>query len=112
MLSGARYMFTKEGLAKGLKSLERLPYNHLAFQWTQEHFDPTYSAKWIPKIPTLILAGSEDLGTPQVLFQKKSEYHRKNIALVEIANAGHYPWIENPAAVAAAFNDFVRSMNT
>jgi len=108
VLAGAPCMFTKKGLAKGLHSLENLPYNQDAIQWTQKHFDPTYSAKWIPKtIPTLILSGSDDLATPLKLFSQRSEYHRGNISLVEIENAGHFPWIENPSAVAAAFNDYI-----
>ncbi len=111
VLAGAPYMFTKEGLAKGLRSLEGLPYNHEAIQWTLKHFDPGYSAKWIPQtMPTLILSGSEDLATPLKLFSRKQEYHRSNISLVEINNAGHFPWIENPAAVANAFNDYIRSL--
>jgi len=107
VLAGARYMFTQEWMEKGTKSLENLPYNHQAIQWTQKHFDPTYSAKWIPKqIPTLILAGSEDLATPLKLFAQKKEYHRSNIMMREIRNAGHFPWIENPVDVAAAFKEY------
>ncbi len=107
VLAGAPLMFTPEGLEKGRKSLESLPFNHQAIQWTLEHFDPIYSAKWIPQeIPTLILSGSEDLPTPLKLFSEKKEYHRSNILMREIKNAGHFPWIENPAEVAAAFKEY------
>jgi pimeloyl-ACP methyl ester carboxylesterase len=99
-------MFLKAHLEKGTRSLKKLPYNYKAIQWTELHFDPTYKARWIPKIPTLILSGENDLATPLELFQKK-EFMRKNIVMKEIKKAGHFPWIENPKDVIAAFNSFV-----
>jgi pimeloyl-ACP methyl ester carboxylesterase len=104
-VAGASFMFRKENLEKGVKFLRDLPYNYKAFQWTEAHFDPTYKARWIPKIPTLILAGEDDMATPLQLFQKK-EYQRSNILMREIKNAGHFPWMENPADVVAAFNEY------
>ncbi|HEY4831856.1 MAG TPA: alpha/beta hydrolase, partial [Waddliaceae bacterium] len=92
---------------KGTCTLKKLPYNCKAIQWAEAHFDPTYKARWIPKIPTLILSGENDLATPLELFQKK-EFLRKNIVMKEIKKAGHFPWIENPKDVVAAFNSFGR----
>lgn len=106
VLSGTPYMFLKSHLKKGIRSMKNLPYNYKAFQWTEAHFDPIYKARWIPKIPTLILAGENDLATPLELFQKK-KFMRKNIVMKEIKKAGHFPWIENPKDVIAAFNSFV-----
>jgi pimeloyl-ACP methyl ester carboxylesterase len=106
ILAGTPYMFNKASLKKGTESLKNLPYNYKAIQWTQAHFDPTYTAKWIPKIPTLILSGEDDLATPLSLFQKK-QYKRSNILQREIKDAGHFPWIENPRGVISAFNDYV-----
>jgi pimeloyl-ACP methyl ester carboxylesterase len=108
ILAGAPYMFTEEHLEKGRKSLEGLPYNDQAIRWTQRHFDPSYSAKWVPKdIPTLIFSGSWDLPTPLKLFSERKEFLRKNIILREIEDAGHFPWIENPQAVIGAFQDYL-----
>ncbi len=106
VLAGAPYMFTKDHLEKGIRSLQNLPYNYKATQWANVHFDPKYKARWIPKIPTLILSGENDLATPLELFQKK-EFTRKNIVMKEIKKAGHFPWIENPSDVVTAFNFFV-----
>ncbi len=106
VLAGAPYMFKKESLKKGIQSLKNLPYNCKTIQWTEDHFDPIYKARWIPKIPTLILSGEDDLATPLHLFQKK-EFQGSHILKREIKNAGHFPWIENPAEVVKAFNDFL-----
>lgn len=107
VIAGAPLMFTEEGFEKGVRSLYNLPYNYEAFQWAEEHFDPIYEAKWAAeKLPTLILAGSEDLATPLSLYSEQKRFQRKNILLKEIAHAGHFPWIENPAAVKAAFDAY------
>lgn len=107
ILAATPYMFRKESLVKGIKSLKNLPYNYEAIQWAQKHFDPTYNTSWVPKeISTLILAGADDLATPLHLFTRKMEYHRPNILLREIPHAGHFPWIEEPQAVINAFNEY------
>ncbi len=107
VLAGAPYMFTKEGLAKGRKMLEGLPYNLRAIQWTQDHFDPTYEAKWIPHMPALILSGAEDQATPLKYFAENRAFHRNNIVMKEIPHAGHFPWIENPQGIIDAFSAFL-----
>jgi pimeloyl-ACP methyl ester carboxylesterase len=111
VLSGTPYMFLKAYLEKGTRTLKKLPYNSKAIQWTEAHFDPTYKARWIPNIPTLILSGDNDQATPLELFQKK-EFKRKNIVMKEIKKAGHFPWIENPKDVIAAFNSFLTVIDT
>ncbi len=111
VLSGTHNMFLKAHLKKGTRTLKNLPYNYKAFQWAEAHFDPTYKARWIPKIPTLILSGENDLATPLELFQKK-EFMRKNIIMKEIKKAGHFPWIENASDVIAAFNSFLTLIDT
>jgi pimeloyl-ACP methyl ester carboxylesterase len=109
VLAGASLMFTKQHLEKGRKSLEELPYNHQAIQWTQQYFDPIYSAQWIPKnIPTLIFSGSRDLPTPLKLFSERDEFVRANILMREIKDAGHFPWIENPQEVVTAFEEYIK----
>ena len=110
-LAAAPHMFTKEGLNEGLKSLKELPYNCEALEWTEKHFDPTYQARWIPaRIPTLILSGSSDLVTPLKHFAKKLEFHSSNIVLREIKGAGHFPWIEKPEEIKAAFGEFLKKL--
>ena len=103
-------MFTPQGLDQGIECLKTSPYNYETIQWTWRHFDPSYKALWVPKeIPTLILAGAQDLATPIKLFKEKKAYRRSNILMREIEGAGHFPWIENPKAVACAFEDYLTS---
>ncbi|MGH2612188.1 MAG: alpha/beta fold hydrolase, partial [Rhabdochlamydiaceae bacterium] len=106
-IASAPYLFTKKGLADGVKMLESLPYNYEACQWSEEHFDRTYRAKWIPQtIPTLILSGEHDLITPLRLFTEAEQFHRDHIEIKSIKNAGHFPWIENPQDVVVAFKEY------
>jgi pimeloyl-ACP methyl ester carboxylesterase len=106
-IASAPYLFTEQGMEKGIKMLQFLPYNYETHLWSDQHFDNTYQARWIPKtIPTLILSGEHDLITPLKLFKELKEFHRDNIKIKSIKNAGHFPWIENPADVAAEFKEF------
>ena len=108
-LVSAPYLFTKQTL--GLETLRDLPYNYQTCQWSEEHFDHTYRAKWVPQtIPTLILGGEEDLVTPQKLFIERKEWRRSNIIFKSIAKAGHFPWIENPQAVIRAFSEYAHRL--
>ncbi|MBY0528763.1 MAG: alpha/beta hydrolase [Rhabdochlamydiaceae bacterium] len=100
-VASAPYLFTDKGMEKGILMLESLAYNQDACRWSQEHFDSTYEAKWIPQtIPTLILAGERDQITPLSLFAEALEFQRANIKIESIKDAGHFPWIDNPKDVA------------
>lgn len=106
-LASAPYLFTKSGQTSGMELLGGLPYNYETCQWSEMHFDSTYQSKWVPqKIPTLIMAGEDDLVTPLQLFEKDKRFCRDNITFKSIKNAGHFPWIENPSAVAKEFKAF------
>lgn len=111
-VASAPYLFTREGLEAGINMLNSLPYNFETCQWSEEHFDQTYRAKWIPEtIPTLILSGEYDLITPLKLFEDEQSFHRKNILFKSIKNGGHFPWIENPLEVTAAFNKYTKTIS-
>jgi pimeloyl-ACP methyl ester carboxylesterase len=110
-LASTPWLFTAQGLAAGRESLRSLPFNHETCQWSEKHFDSTYRAKWVPgKIPVLIMAGEEDLVTPLRLFEEESRFCMDNITLKAVKNAGHFPWIENPAEVAKEFTTFVQRL--
>ena len=106
------YLFTKEGLKKDLSFLESLPYNFRTCEWSAQHFDHSYKAKWIPKnIPTLILAGEKDCITPLSLFMELAEFQDPNIMIRKITDAAHFPWIENPEEVLAVFQEYYRKLS-
>ncbi|MDP1608078.1 MAG: alpha/beta hydrolase [Chlamydiales bacterium] len=110
-LASVPYLFTKKGQTSGIESLRSLPYNYETCQWSDKHFDSTYQAKWVPqKIPALIMAGEEDLVTPLQLFEKEKRFCRDNITFQSIKNAGHFPWIENPSAVAKEFTAYAQQL--
>jgi len=107
-LAAAPYFFTEKGLEKGKALLQELPFNYEVCNWSEENFDSTYKAQWIPQnLLTLIISGTEDHLTPLSLFKTSEAFNRKNILLKEINHAGHFPWIENPNEVIKAFDEFL-----
>jgi pimeloyl-ACP methyl ester carboxylesterase len=110
-IASAPYLFTATGLEKGIALLEKLPFNYRSCEWSAQHFDSTYKAKWFPKIiPTLIMTGDEDHITPLDLFAKSKHFQRENILFREISNAGHYPWIENPEQTRQVFEEYYQML--
>ena len=110
-LASAPYLFTQQGQVSGIESLRSFSYNYETCQWSEKHFDSVYRAKWVPqKIPTLIMAGEEDLLTPLRLFENEQRFCRDNIVCKSIKKAGHYPWIENPRKVAEEFKVYAQRL--
>lgn len=110
-LASAPYLFTGSGQAAGIETLRSLPYNYETCMWSEKYFDRIYQARWAPKaIPALILAGEKDLVTPLRFFLNEKRFNRENITFKSIKDAGHFPWIENPAEVAEAFCAFVNRL--
>jgi len=102
-LSRWEYFISAQKESEAKKLFASLPYSEKSFAWAQEYFHPTYEATWVPqKVPTLILAGSEDVLTPIFLFQKNKRFHRENITITEIPGGSHFPWMEQPKLVEAA----------
>jgi pimeloyl-ACP methyl ester carboxylesterase len=109
IIASASYVFTSQGLKAGIQLFKKLPINFETCEWSAQYFDADYKAKWIPKnIPTLILGGEHDHITPLILFTQIKRFHRKNIVIKKISDAGHYPWIENPREVKKAFLEYTR----
>lgn len=112
VIASAPYLFTAAGLKKDLSFFTTLPINYVTCEWSAQHFDKNYKAKWVPQeIPTLILAGDEDYLTPLRLFSETQVFQRPNILLRTIKNAGHYPWIENPEEVIAVFKEYCQKLD-
>ncbi len=106
-IASSPFLFTKKGMEEGMKMLKSLPYNYEICQWSEEHFDQTYEAKWAPqKISTLILSGDHDLITPLKGFSDDKRFCRDNIELKSIKDAGHFPWLDNPTDVATIFREY------
>lgn len=111
-LAAAPWNFSDTALARGQSLLSGLDYNHDAVAWADAHFDDTYQARWTPHtIPTLIVSGAQDHVVTQHLWQDEPAFTRPNILHRRIEDAAHFPWIENPEAVQAAFTDLTEELN-
>ncbi|MGP3690681.1 alpha/beta fold hydrolase [Streptomyces sp. IBSNAI002] len=112
-LAAAAWNFTPEGLAAGRAVLERAAYNHRAVAWADANFDDVYRSTWSPAtIPALIVSGSEDHVVSQDLWREAPGFDRPNIIHRVIEKAGHFPWLEHPGQVRAAFVELVARMET
>jgi len=109
-VASAEWNFTPKGLDAGRALLARMPYNSAAVEWSDANFDHTYRAHWWPTdIPVLRLWGDDDRIVSQRGWATPA-YRTLNVIEREIADAGHFPWIENPGAVSHAFHDLVDSL--
>ncbi|MGW0174193.1 alpha/beta fold hydrolase [Rhodococcus sp. NPDC003322] len=103
-LASAPWNFTPASLAAGRALLETPPYNHAAEAWADTQFDDTHRARWAShSLPTLIVSGAEDRVVDQHLWCGEPGFRRPNITHRRIDRAGHFPWLDNPDAVGAAF---------
>lgn len=109
-VASAPWNFTPAGVPTGRELLARMPYNAAAVDWSDAHFDHSYAARWWPTgIPVLRLSGAED----RIVWQggwDAPRFRTPNVLDRLIPAAGHFPWIENPVAVAAAFDEFARRL--
>lgn len=102
MLASAPWNFLPQGLERGRMLLADLPYNPAAMAWSAKHFDADYRARWWPaQLPVLLLSGREDRVVDQSAWAA-ARWQTANACRVVIDAAGHFPWVEQPQAVAAA----------
>ncbi len=103
------YYFPKETLERGRELLSHVPFQwQPAVWWQRKAIELNFSASWIPnQTPTLIVGGKYDCICPFSLFEKDQRFHRPNIKILFIEDAGHMGWVENPKAVKDAFSEFI-----
>ncbi|MFC6599860.1 alpha/beta hydrolase [Kitasatospora paranensis] len=111
-LAAAPWSFTPDGLAEGRALLAELPYCQSAVAWADAHFDEDYRAGWAPRtLPTLVVGGALDRVVDQGVWHDAGDFDRPNVLRRTIERAGHFPWIENPAAVREAFADLTAMLH-
>jgi pimeloyl-ACP methyl ester carboxylesterase len=108
-LSMLPYAFTKEYLKQGIAVIEKFMVSvDVSYWWLTEGAKQYTTIRWIPEqVPSLILGGTHDFVTPFSGFEKDRRFHRKNIELVSVPYAGHFPWVEQPHVISEAFNSFL-----
>jgi pimeloyl-ACP methyl ester carboxylesterase len=106
----APWNFTPEGVAAGAELLARMPYNGAAVDWSDRNFDSIYAATWWPReLPTLIVSGGEDRIVTQRLWED-ARFEGPNVMRREIEGGAHFPWIERPEGVRAAFDALTQAL--
>jgi pimeloyl-ACP methyl ester carboxylesterase len=109
-VASAAWNFGPHTIDAGRDLLGRMPYNEPAVAWSDEHFDRTYRAAWIPEVvPTLIISGSDDRIVAQALWND-DRYRQGPITRAIIKGGAHFPWIENPAGVKDALQTFASKL--
>lgn len=100
LLSGARRHFPISNLEKGKVFLKNINFNFYATLWINNKIELINSKiSWTPSVPTLILGGTEDCINPISIFKKDTRFKKENIEIVTIEKAGHFPWVDNNAAI-------------
>jgi pimeloyl-ACP methyl ester carboxylesterase len=103
--ASAEWNFPPGSLDAGRALLQRMPYNLDAVEWSDANFDNDYVSSWWPKtLPVLIAAGADDCIVGQSGWDDP-KFLGANVIRRRIPGAGHFPWIDNPQAVRAAFAD-------
>lgn len=107
------YYFSKDSLEKGRQLLSQVPFHYRPAVWGQvKALEGRLLAKWIPqRVPTLIIGAKYDCICPFSLFKNDERFHRQNIRLMFMENAGHLPWIEDPLTVRKAFEELTSRLN-
>lgn len=112
LIAHVPYYFTAPYREDGSKLLEKIDFNYHATTWFLKYVSQNgFDAKWIPaNIPTLVIGGAEDAITPFIIIKQDSRFQRENINIHEIANAGHFPWLERMKDVKQLFANFVQTI--
>lgn len=107
-VTSAEWNFTPRALDAGRALLARMPYNADAAEWSDANFDHVYAARWWPtQIPVLRLWGACDRIVSQRAWSAP-RFNTSNLLACPIDDAGHFPWIDQPALVRDAFVQFSR----
>lgn len=105
-VESAPWNFEPDFVEEGRRLLQAMPYNLPAVEWSDKNFDHIYRKQWWPDtLPTLIISGERDRIVAQDLWVGP-QFEQPNVRRFVIEGAGHFPWVENPGAVRAAFADF------
>jgi len=110
LLKMVDYYFPASSKDEGKKMLSEVIVNRKSVEWSWAHFWPTYAIHAAPNVPTLIVGGSADHVTPLYLFEEDKRFLKNNIKIVEIKEAGHFPWIEQPTCVKNVLESFIKSL--
>lgn len=107
------YYFPPRTLEKGRELFSHVPFQYRPAVWGQVRaLEGKLLAKWIPqKVPTLIVGAKYDCICPFSLFKNDERFHRPNIRLLFLENAGHCPWVEDPVAVRKAFTELYSQLS-
>jgi pimeloyl-ACP methyl ester carboxylesterase len=111
-VASAEWNFAAGSVEAGRELLGRMPYNVPAVDWSDRNFDDIYSAAWWPTaLPTLIVSGSDDRIVRQHDWNEP-RFQGPHILHRIIDGGAHFPWIEAPQAVRAAFGDLTARLET
>lgn len=114
LLANAHCHFPPMSINTGKKMFEQIPFNYRAMLWwIKKAQEINFDAQWIPQdVPTLIMGGTQDFIVPCRVFEVDKRFHRQNIKIETLKNAGHFLWIEQMAMVKSLFNAFFEGLQS
>lgn len=113
LLACTPYYFTKDSLEAGREFLSKYMFAYKpAVWWQRKAIEINFRAKWIPQeVNTLVICGDHDAMIPFNLYENFKAFHRPNIKITCIKNAGHAPWFEQPEEVKKLFHQYKNTFN-
>ncbi|MDB6095994.1 MAG: uncharacterized protein JWM09_272 [Francisellaceae bacterium] len=96
--------------SKGKALLKKTYFNHRSFEGLRKYFALNFKAKFVPKIPTLILGGVNDTITPLSYFLTDPRFKKENFSIMAIKDAGHFGYVENQKAYAQSLEEFINRL--
>lgn len=113
LLANAHCHFPAKSIEAGKEMFEKMLFNYKAMLWwLKKARDINFDAKWIPQqVPTLIMGGDKDFVVPCSIFEMDKRFHRKNIEIKTLQDAGHFIWMDQMTTVREAFNSFISRLS-
>lgn len=110
------FYFRPDYFEKGLEMLDQCDFSYRPYASCVQHFFPTFTQSYPPRVSTLVITGGDDFICPADLFKDSLIFKGNNIQTKIIPDAGHFPWIDSLEETLTVFNvwhdDIIRSITT
>ncbi len=107
----AKYHFRPEYYKTGINTMNSLKQSHHFKDRMTGVYIEEPIVKYIPTIPTLVVAGEYDYATPIQTFLQDNRFNKDNFRFAIIEDSGHYPFVEKPQQTSKTISNFIRRVS-